>query len=133
MDARASLLDSEVEGHRERARQMSLQLDEKRAVQYEQRKEVATQSKSMERYGSTMRIRLVSEDLISRWANRLLNKRSVYKQQLDECERQIRDLGSLPADAYEKYVFHDVKSRGRLFKCIHAGTKTHNLSSCTRN
>ncbi|KAK8928708.1 Structural maintenance of chromosomes protein 3 [Platanthera zijinensis] len=34
----------------------------------------------------------------------LLNKRNVFLSKQDDCKRKIRDLGSLPSDAFERYL-----------------------------
>jgi hypothetical protein len=49
----------------------------------------------------------------------LMNSRTVYLAKQDECMKKIRDLGSLPADAFEAYVSVFLK----LLNCV---TQSHN-------
>jgi structural maintenance of chromosome 3 (chondroitin sulfate proteoglycan 6) len=38
----------------------------------------------------------------------LMNSRSTYLAKQEECMKKIRDLGSLPADAFEAYCIHSL-------------------------
>lgn len=36
----------------------------------------------------------------------LLNKRNLFLSKQDDCKKKIRDLGSLPSDAFERYFIY---------------------------
>lgn len=46
----------------------------------------------------------------------LLNKRNIFLSKQDDCKKKIRDLGSLPSDAFERYK---KKSMKELVKMLH--------------
>lgn len=52
----------------------------------------------------------------SKEMEQLLNKRVIFQQQRDDLMKKIRDLGSLPADAFEKYQNKNLKD---LHKMMH--------------
>jgi structural maintenance of chromosome 3 (chondroitin sulfate proteoglycan 6) len=52
----------------------------------------------------------------SRKVENLLAKRAALQQKKTDLERKIRDLGTLPADAFDKYRNEPLK---RLHKLLH--------------
>ena len=52
----------------------------------------------------------------SRKVESLLSKRATLQQKRGDLERKIRELGSLPADAFEKYRDHSLKQLLQLLQ-----------------
>ncbi|KRY03335.1 Structural maintenance of chromosomes protein 3, partial [Trichinella patagoniensis] len=46
----------------------------------------------------------------------LLNKRNLFLSKQDDCKKKIRDLGSLPSDAFERFKKKNMKE---LVKMLH--------------
>lgn len=71
------------------------QIEELKSSEYDQAQEVQSKSKTVESF---------------------FNKRSLYMQQREEAMRKIRELGSLPSEAFEAY---QRKSTAKLMKALH--------------
>lgn len=89
-------LDGKIDANSARVLELRKVVDDLKAADNERIKQIQSQSKNMEK---------------------ILNKRSLMLQQRDECLRKIRDLGALPAEAFER--FRGVE-RTRLLKNLHA-------------
>jgi structural maintenance of chromosome 3 (chondroitin sulfate proteoglycan 6) len=54
---------------------------------------------------------------------KLLNARSLLLQKKEECMRKIREIGSLPSEAYEKYQGEDPENILKKLKEVKAKLK----------
>lgn len=88
-------LDGKIESHTQRVSELHKLVYELKASENQVTKNIQSTTKNMEK---------------------ILNKRSLLLQQRDECLRKIRDLGALPADAFEK---HRGTERSRLLTLLH--------------
>lgn len=75
-------LDAELRKHNEELKKFQSSLEEWKNIEKEKKTAIEEDSKLMEK---------------------IANKRSVLLKKKEECMRKIRELGSLPADAFEKY------------------------------
>lgn len=67
----------------------------------------------------------------SRKVESLLSKRATLQQKRGDLERKIRELGSLPADAFEKYRDHSLKQLLQLLQKAQTQLKKYGCALCS--
>eukprot|EP00048_Salpingoeca_helianthica_P020901 m.9177 g.9177 ORF g.9177 m.9177 type:complete len:1197 (+) comp5363_c0_seq1:148-3738(+) len=77
-------------------------------------KTVSQRSSELEDLRAKERERLTSELSAEKTMEQILNKRSLLLQKKEECMRKIRELGSLPAEAFSKYQKTSMKELYRM-------------------
>mmetsp|Transcript_7907 Transcript_7907/g.33278 ORF Transcript_7907/g.33278 Transcript_7907/m.33278 type:complete len:1220 (+) Transcript_7907:138-3797(+) len=87
--------EQEIESETSRVVKLKEEMEELKSSEYDQAQEVQSKSKTVESF---------------------FNKRSLYMQQREEAMRKIRELGSLPSEAFEAY---QNRSTAKLMKALH--------------
>ncbi|SNX83976.1 probable SMC3 - required for structural maintenance of chromosomes [Melanopsichium pennsylvanicum] len=95
LESRIKMLESELDTLTQTISDVQTSYDSTKIVQVEDARSIARQQKSVERY---------------------LSKRSRLMEQRDRCNQDIRELGVLPEEAFEKYMNTNTE---KLVKALH--------------
>ncbi|KZO92322.1 structural maintenance of chromosome protein 3 [Calocera viscosa TUFC12733] len=94
--------DSEIESQQGKIHKLADQIEKLQMKQAEESRALSKQQKGTERY---------------------VGKRQLLVQRKDECTKQIRDLGVLPEEAFEKYINYKSERLAKQLKTVNEGLK----------
>jgi len=102
LSAQVKANDNEIESQQGKIQKLAEQIDKLQTKQTEEGRALSKQQKGTERY---------------------VAKRQLLVQRKDECTKQIRDLGVLPEEAFEKYINFKSERLAKQLKSTNEGLK----------